>query len=117
MELWIRSQNKMNIVKVNKINVVNHYSKKCISKNEEQIMCAYIDDEYESTTIYINGEDFAIFNSEERALEVLNEIEERICLINTIGLIKNELMLKAMQNALGEDKIKGLSYPYQIPKE
>ena len=60
---------------------------------------------------------FGKYKTKERALEVLDEIEERIMLINTINLAKDRDSLIAYKNALTEEKIKGLGYPYQMPKE
>ena len=56
------------------------------------------------------------YKTKERAIEVLDEIEERIMLINTINLAKDRDSLIAYKNALTEEKIKGLGYPYQMPE-
>lgn len=98
MNLWVRSQDKMKLIPIN--------------------------DE-----LYIpnsrTGEDFGIFykdkmlgyyKTKERALEVLDEIEERIMLINTINIAKDRDSLIACKNVLTEEKIKGLNYPYQMPE-
>lgn len=99
MNLWVRSQ----------------YKNKLVPINDE----LYIPN---SRT----GEDFGIFykdkmlgyyKTKERALEVLDEIEERIMLINTINLVKDVDSLIACKNALTKEKIKGLSYPYQMPEK
>ena len=99
MELWIRSQNK---------------KKLCVAKFFEL-------DNDETGIFCFNGESYSIFagkyKSKERALEVLDEIEERIMLINTINLAKDTDSLIACKNVLAEEKIKGLNYPYQMPKE
>ena len=72
MELWIRSQNRESLIKVNKV---------CFERN--------IDDEptiygYEN---YDNYDRLGIYKTKERALEVLDEIE-KILMPKTI--IKNE---------------------------
>ena len=99
MELWIRSQNK---------------KKLCVAKFFEL-------DNDETGIFCFNGESYSIFagkyKSKERALEVLDEIEERIMLINTINLAKDTDSLIACKNVLAEEKMKGLNYPYQMPKE
>lgn len=99
MELWIRSQNK---------------KKLCVAKFFEL-------DNDETGIFCFNGESYSIFagkyKSKERALEVLDEIEERIMLINTINIAKDTDSLIACKNALTEEKIKGLNYPYQMPEK
>ena len=57
------------------------------------------------------------YKTKERALEVLDEIEERIMLINTINISKDTDSLIACKNVLTEEKIKGLNYPYQMPEK
>ena len=57
------------------------------------------------------------YKTKERALEVLDEIQERIMLINTINIAKDTDSLIACKNALTEEKIKGLNYPYQMPEK
>lgn len=68
-------------------------------------------------TYYDNLEILGTYKTKERALEILDEIEERIMLINTINLAKDRDSLIAYKNALTEEKIKGLGYPYQMPKD
>ena len=106
MELWIRSQDKMNLVKVNQINI--NY------QNNNQIIANYIPDFVGTQGEYY--EYLGTYKSKERAIEVLDEIEERIMLINTINLAKDRDSLIAYKNALTEEKIKGLGYPYQMPE-
>lgn len=65
MDLWIRSQDKMNLESVHSINV-NHLNKK-------QIIC-----NYEPDFIGNQGEYYVLlgeYETEERALEVLDEIQ------------------------------------------
>lgn len=99
MELWIRSQDKTTLIRSYEIYIVEHSNSYVIrAKRTSHILGAY-------KTI-------------ERALEVLEEIEERICLLQIMELAKgNENALINVKNAIGEGKIKGLGYPYQMPKE
>ena len=97
MDLWIRSQDRTFLRKVNKIGILEGRDFWSIDEN---------------LTV-----SFGKYKTKERALEVLNEIEERIMLINTINLAKDRDSLIAYKNALTEEKIKGLGYPYQMPKE
>ena len=97
MELWIRSQDRTFLRKVNTIGIVEGRDFWSIDEN---------------LTV-----SFGKYKTKERALEVLNEIEERIMLINTINIAKDRDSLIACKNALTEEKIKGLGYPYQMPKE
>lgn len=65
MNLWIRSQDKMNLVKVNQINI--NY------QNNNQIIANYIPDFVGTQGEYYDllGE----YKTKERALEILNEIQ------------------------------------------
>ena len=107
MELWIRSQDKINLVKIRQISL--NYS------NKKQIIANYTPESYENSGVYY--ELLGTYKTKERALEVLDEIEERIMLINTINLAKDRDSLIAYKNALTEEKIKGLGYPYQMPEK
>lgn len=73
MDLWIRSQDKMNLVKVNQINV--NY------QNNKQIIANTTPDFYNSDSLYY--ELLGTYETKERALEVLNEIQ-KIIKIKTI---------------------------------
>lgn len=101
MNLWIRTQNKIKLTKVNDI-IIHEVSDGFQIKN-------YSGNNY----VIILG----LYKTKERALEVLDEIEERIMIINTISLVKDNVSLIAYKNALSEEKIKGIGYPYQMPKE
>lgn len=68
MDLWIRSQDRMDLVKVNQINI--NYS------NSKQIIANYIPD-----FVGTQGESYELlgdYESKERALEVLDEIQSFI---------------------------------------
>lgn len=97
MELWIRSQDRTFLRKVNTIGIVEGRDFWSIDEN---------------LTV-----SFGKYKTKERALEVLNEIEERIMLINTINMAKDSVSLIACKNTLSEEKIKGLNYPYQMPEK
>ena len=65
MELWIRSQDKMNLVKIRQINV-NYI-------DNSQIIANYQPEMYENSGEYY--ELLGAYKSKERALEVLDEIQ------------------------------------------
>lgn len=97
MELWIRSQDKTTLIRSYEIYISEQQNTYLIrAKRTSHILGSY-------STI-------------ERAIEVLDEIEERIMLINTINIAKDRDSLIACKNVLTEEKIKGLNYPYQMPE-
>ena len=98
MNLWVRSQDKENLIPIK--NPICVYDNKIV---------------YKESASYIMT--LAEYKTKERALEVLDEIEERIMLINTINMAKDTDSLIACKNALTEEKIKGLNYPYQMPEK
>lgn len=111
MNLWIRSTAKTNLLQPRFLTIME--GKTFYKENQW---------EYEGYTICNVGlnekyELLGTYETKERALEVLNEIEERIMLINTINIAKDRDSLIACKNALTEEKIKGLSYPYQMPEK
>ena len=65
MELWIRSQDKMNLVKIRQISL--NYS------NKKQIIANYTPESYENSGVYY--ELLGTYKTKERALEVLDEIQ------------------------------------------
>ena len=65
MELWIRSQDKMNLVKIRQISL--NYS------NKKQIIANYTPESYENSGGYY--ELLGTYETKERALEVLDEIQ------------------------------------------
>lgn len=65
MVLWIRSQDKMNLVKVNQVNVDYQNNKQIIANYVGNFQCDY----YEFLGKY---------ETKERALEVLDEIQDYI---------------------------------------
>ena len=100
MNLWVRSQDKRYLISVTNLYIP-------ISRNGEDFSIYTFDTDVE----------LGIYKTEERAIEILDEIEERIMLINTINIVKDRDSLIAYKNALTEEKIKGLGYPYQMPED
>lgn len=68
MELWIRSQDKINLVKINQISI--NYA------NKTQIIANCLPEYYENSGNYY--ELLGTYKTEERALEVLGEIEKML---------------------------------------
>ena len=68
MELWIRSQDKMNLVKVRQIGV--NY------QDNKQIIANYTPKLYENSWRYY--ELLGTYKTKERALEVLDEIQDEL---------------------------------------
>ena len=66
MELWIRSQNKTNLVKIRQISL--NYG------NNKQIIANYIPDFYPNSGEYY--EFLGVYKTKERAIEVLDEIQD-----------------------------------------
>lgn len=63
--------------------------------------------------------DLGKYATKERALKVLDEIEEKIMLLNTFEMsegIDNEKS-KRLINVFGEERLKGLMFPYEMPLE
>ena len=81
MELWVRSQDKEVLTKVVDI-------WKDADKNEIW-----------SQSSFATKNCLGIYKTKERAIEVLNEIEERIMLINTINLVKDKRIKLSISNA------------------
>ncbi|MDY2804534.1 MAG: hypothetical protein SOT91_04135 [Bacilli bacterium] len=72
MELWIRSQDKKNLVKIRQISL--NY------QNNKQIIANYTPELYENSGGYY--ELLGTYKTKERALEILDEIQNKINLIN-----------------------------------
>ena len=66
MDLWIRSQDKMNLVQIKQISI--NY------QNNKQVIANYIPETYENAGEYY--ELLGTYKTKERALEVLDEIQE-----------------------------------------
>ena len=103
MNLWVRNQDKTILQKVDNLLISD-------GNNAKGTFSIY-------TNLLPSKNVLGTYKTKERALEVLDEIEERIMLINTINLAKDTDSLIACKNALTEEKIKGLNYPYQMPEK
>lgn len=99
MELWIRNQDKTRLTMVNDLYLVH----------DENNACDYIGSNMVGH--------LAKYTTPGRALEILDEIDERIMLLNTFSIAKDRDTLLALKNALPEEKLQGLAYPYEMPKE
>lgn len=100
MELWIRSQDRMNLVKIKQINV--NY------RDSRHIIANYIPEMYENAGEYY--ELLGTYETKERALEVLDEIQELF--------IKKDIV----KSELNKDGLTMVSMPitcivYEMPKE
>ena len=80
MELWIRSQDKMNLVKVRQIGV--NY------QDNKQIIANYTPELYENSGGYY--ELLGTYKTKERALEVLDEIQDELIGSYFMPIEKNE---------------------------
>jgi hypothetical protein len=98
MDLWIRSQDRETI-------------KKCCFIEMHELI------ENEDYILQDNEIDYGRYKTKERALEVLDEIEDRITLLNLMSTINGEKEMIKIAHAFGEDKINGVLKPYQMPKE
>ena len=96
MDLWIRSQDRECLLKTDIVMM------EVITKNEEYWICAGYD-------MYDPCKVFGVYHSKERALEVLDEIENH--------LINSSFAKKI--NGLGEvkDIIPNPLFVYEMPKE
>lgn len=103
MNLWVRNQNKTILQKVDNLLISD-------GNNAEGTFNIYTNSLPAQNVL-------GRYKTKERALEVLDEIQERIMLINTINIAKDTDSLIACKNALTEEKIKRLNYPYQMPEK
>ena len=115
MELWVRSQDKMNLVKIRQISL--NY------QNNKQIIANYIPDFYPNSGEYY--ELLGVYKSKERALEVLDEIQNILnpkYILDTSS-IKPDVKFyidngNLCQNYSGNTKIEELSiFVYQMPEK
>ena len=99
MELWIRSQDKINLVKINQISI--NYA------NKTQIIANCLPEYYENSGNYY--ELLGTYKAKERALEVLDEIQKYIT--PTLSLLDDTLNGKQICQV---DNI--LSMVYEMPE-
>lgn len=77
MELWIRSQNKERIVKVDYVVIQHEYEQKAIKDNYGRIIDC-ITGKYKYSAIVAGNTFLGTYKSKERASEVLDEIHSCI---------------------------------------
>ena len=86
MELWIRSQDRKNLIKVNALytDIPDDFGKDGFG--------VYCDkrDSYVSNTLLKIG----TYKTKERALEILDEIQEKILRIGEVSLMVNPLLIE-----------------------
>ena len=85
MELWIRSQDKLSLIKVNRIEIFHHYSYKdtqekyLLPSGSFEYRKVQKKDKYIKSEIVSNDEiTLGTYKTKERALEVLDEISSKI---------------------------------------
>ena len=115
MELWIRSQDKMNLVKIRQISL--NYS------NKKQIIANYTPESYENSGGYY--ELLGTYETKGRTIEVLDEIQNILkpkYILDTSS-IKPDVKFyidngNLCQNYSGNTKIEELStFVYQMPEK
>lgn len=107
MELWIRSQNKLNLTKVNSVIIDYNYQKKIVANYME-----------------FNGDEDYVplgeYDTEERALEVLDEIQDVIKLKQSWQLNENSFKVCIQKGGYDEEQVMKIidkMYVYEMPKE
>lgn len=128
MDLWIRSQDKNILLKVDKIEICHNYTQKVkyenylpkgsISYDSMKTVTTYVNDKYIDSNIYVNGIELGTYKSKERALKVLDEIQN---ILNLKDMYKydRELVLKSWEN-FDEKQVKIAIQQmsiYEMPKE
>lgn len=81
MELWIRSQDKEQLIKADNVRVKHEYEQKKVNDNYGRT-CAYINGKYNCSYVYTDSSWLGEFKTKERALEVLDEIQRHLVVIN-----------------------------------
>lgn len=94
--MWIRTQNKMQLVKINEIH---------IKVDEDGFVGIWVDDKKESLKYFLGT-----YKSKERAIEVLDEIQKKINDMN-----KNFLMACMSEKGV-YDVIAWDDFVYQMPE-
>ena len=114
MELWIRSQDKMNLVKIRQISL--NYS------NLKQIIANYTPESYENSGVYY--ELLGTYETKGRAIEVLDEIQNILkpkYILNSSSIRPDNSWVEngvIFQNYDGNAKIQELStFVYQMPEK
>lgn len=108
MELWIRSQDKMNLVKVRQVGV--NY------QNNKQIIANYTPELYENSGEFV--ELLGTYKTKERALEVLDEINNIKLDKYMASLDWNSFVSSIYEKTIKEQKLLlSMMNTYQMPKE
>ena len=81
MELWIRSQDKENLIKANFISVRHIYHQEEITDNFGRIK-EFKKGDYKGSVINVDNVNLGTYKTKERALEVLDEIQCHLVNIN-----------------------------------
>lgn len=102
MELWVRSQDKEHLVKVDNIRIKHEYEQKKVNDNYGRTT-AYINGKYRKSFIYTDSAWLGEYETKERALEVLNEIQNRLNL--SLGANANNQLVGTT------------TYVYEMPME
>ena len=90
MELWIRSQDKERLMKINSLNYVEY--------NDNYVINGYGTNECDNY-------DLGLYKTKERALEVLDEIQTQIVILNYQYIHRGEHFIATESNV------------YEMPKE
>ena len=115
MNLWIRSQDKMNLVQIKQISL--NY------QDNKQVIANYAPEQYENSGCYF--ELLGTYKTKERALEVLDEIQNILkpkYILNTSSIKPNGDFYEEngviFQKCNANAKIEELStFVYQMPKD
>lgn len=114
MELWIRTQDRMNLVQIKQISL--NY------QNNKQVIANYEPEQYENSSCFY--EFLGTYKTKERALEVLDEIQELLMpkivfkdegrdYITPQGQIYKLNIIQPINTDMQELS----SYVYEMPKE
>ena len=115
MELWIRTQDRLELIKAKDIKIFDCEKQK--EKYEKSLLGVITQEPYNRTGFEISscGNVFGVYKTKERALEVLNEISDRIATLTAIELMGiNDTNVKVFRKYLEENNC---SVVYQMPKE
>ena len=113
MNLWVRSQDKMNLVKIRQISL--NY------QNNKQIIANYIPELYENSGEYY--EILGTYKTKERTLEVLDEIQNILkpkMIVNTYKVEQAKLCdgTQFIQPMLDDIQVQNATtYVYEMPKD
>lgn len=116
MELWVRNQDKEKLIKANNIEIFHHYSYKdtqekyLLPSGSFEYRKVQKKDKYIKSVIMCNDEiNLGTYKTKERALEVLDEMQEYIEKQGQDYLLTNENGIITGQKHYG--------FVYQMPEE